>query len=129
MPLSQGSLPSNSQDSNSHTSGEKSPGSEFETLLASLEESLKVLRGRYEQIQQDQQRRVLLQQELDQSQWAYHQEQEPELRIQLHQIQRELEVVEVALESRLISWEPFWQVVRFGGLGIVVGWVLKSCVG
>jgi len=101
----------------------------LETLLASLEESLQVLRGRYEQIQRDQQRQILLQQELNQLQWAYHQEQEPELRIQLHQIQRELEVVEVALESRLIRWEPFWQAVRFGGLGIVVGWVLKSCVG
>jgi hypothetical protein len=38
----------------------------------------------------------------------------------------------VALESQLFSWngikEVFWQAIRFGGLGMVAGWVLRSMV-
>lgn len=52
---------------------------------------------------------------------------------QLAEIGDRLEQIEVELESRLISWssfrEPFWQVVRFVGLGIVIGVILKSCAG
>ncbi|MFN5964006.1 MAG: DUF2203 domain-containing protein, partial [Pseudanabaena sp.] len=37
------------------------------------------------------------------------------------------------LESRLISWssfqEIFWQVVRFVGIGIIIGVILRSCAG
>ncbi|PZU99335.1 MAG: DUF2203 domain-containing protein [Pseudanabaena sp.] len=50
---------------------------------------------------------------------------------QLEDIGERLEQIEVELESRLISWssfrEPFWQVVRFVSLGIVIGVILKSC--
>ncbi|GAC1482640.1 MAG: hypothetical protein NVS2B14_21410 [Chamaesiphon sp.] len=49
----------------------------------------------------------------------------------MKQIQDQIETLEVNLESQLFSWgslkEPFWQAVRFGGLGVVVGWILKSC--
>lgn len=35
---------------------------------------------------------------------------------------------EMELASRVMSWqqlkEPFWQAVRFGGLGLLLGWVL-----
>lgn len=35
---------------------------------------------------------------------------------------------EMELASRVVSWqhlqEPFWQAVRFGGLGLLLGWVL-----
>jgi len=52
---------------------------------------------------------------------------------QLEEIGERLEQVEVELESRLISWssfrEPFWQIVRFVGLGIVIGVILRSCAG
>lgn len=54
-----------------------------------------------------------------------------ELLKQLQEIGDRLEQVEANLESRLLSWssfrEPFWQIVRFGGLGIIIGIVLRSC--
>ncbi|MBD1918001.1 MULTISPECIES: DUF2203 domain-containing protein [Cyanophyceae] len=35
---------------------------------------------------------------------------------------------ELELASRVVSWqhlqEPFWQAVRFGGLGLLLGWAL-----
>lgn len=56
-----------------------------------------------------------------------------ELKQQLAQISSQLELLEVELESRLISWssfrEPFWQIVRFGGLGVLIGFAIKSCTG
>jgi hypothetical protein len=39
---------------------------------------------------------------------------------------------ELELASRVMSWqhlqEPFWQAVRFGGLGLLVGWGLAWLV-
>jgi hypothetical protein len=47
-----------------------------------------------------------------------------ELHRQLQEISDRLEQLEADLESRLLSWsslrEPFWQIVRFGGLGVVI---------
>jgi hypothetical protein len=43
-------------------------------------------------------------------------------------LQADTESFELELASRVLSWqhlqEPFWQAVRFGGLGLVVGWFL-----
>ncbi len=43
-------------------------------------------------------------------------------------LQEATESFEIELASRVMSWqhlqEPFWQAVRFGGLGLVVGWFL-----
>jgi len=52
---------------------------------------------------------------------------------QLQEISDRLEQIESDLESRLLSWssfrEPFWQIVRFGGIGVIIGVILKSCAG
>ena len=52
---------------------------------------------------------------------------------QLQEISDRLEQIELDLESRLISWssfnEIFWQIVRFVGIGIIIGIILKSCAG
>jgi hypothetical protein len=49
----------------------------------------------------------------------------PEVRQELQTIQTRLEELDLILESRLLNlWEPFWQAVRFGGLGIAIGWFL-----
>jgi hypothetical protein len=57
----------------------------------------------------------------------------PALKKELDALEQELAQVELALESELFSWdglrEIFWQAVRFGGLGIVLGWLLKSWAG
>ena len=52
---------------------------------------------------------------------------------ELAQMQDRIEALKVTLESHLLSWrevqEPFWQIVRFGGLGLVVGWFLRAWIG
>jgi DNA repair exonuclease SbcCD ATPase subunit len=46
-----------------------------------------------------------------------------EVRQELKAIQERLAELDLLLESRLVNlWEPFWQAVRFGGLGITIGW-------
>ena len=56
-----------------------------------------------------------------------------ELRAELHHLQQQLDEVDMALESRLLveyGWNDlFWQTVRFVGLGVAIGWALKSCAG
>ncbi|MBD2260379.1 hypothetical protein [Pseudanabaena sp. FACHB-2040] len=48
-------------------------------------------------------------------------------------LQQQAEDLEMALTSQVFSWqqlkEPFWQAIRFGGLGLVVGWLLRGCAG
>ncbi len=52
---------------------------------------------------------------------------------ELAQMQDRIEALKVTLESQLLSWreiqEPFWQIVRFGGLGLVAGWFLHVWLG
>ena len=51
---------------------------------------------------------------------------------ELAEMQNRIEALKVTLESHLLSWrevqEPFWQIVRFGGLGLVVGWFLRAWI-
>lgn len=46
-------------------------------------------------------------------------------------IQSQLAEVEARLESRLFNWksqqEVFWQILRFSGLGLVLGYFLRAC--
>ena len=54
-----------------------------------------------------------------------------ELVKQLQEVGEQLEQIEASLESRLLSWsslrEPFWQIVRFVGIGIIIGVILRGC--
>ena len=110
---------------------------DFDQTLKEVEQSLLLLKARYAQIQLDRQHQHDLQQRKEQIE---KQLQHPssqinplELKRELKRIRQQLEELEVALESQLFSWsglkEIFWQAVRFGGLGIVIGWILKSLVG
>lgn len=88
---------------------------QWEASLTQVEQTLQELKTRYVQVGRDRQ-------------------QQQELQAQLQQIQEQLAQLEIALESRLFSWKdslaaPFWQAVRFGGIGIILGWLLKSCAG
>ncbi len=113
------------------TNGVNEP--EFEQELQTTEESLAQIKARYEQVKRDR----LRQQELGHRREEIHQQSRqnllPELKQELKQIKAELEALELNLESNLLNWrslrEPFWQAIRFGGLGIVIGWILKSCTG
>jgi DNA repair exonuclease SbcCD ATPase subunit len=105
---------------------------DVEETLERLEQSLLEIKQRYEQIQSNLQKKL----ELTQKQQEIKQELEnnrfDSFKTELQHLEQELEKVEVELESRLVNWttfkEPFWQIVRFVGLGIVIGWILRTFV-
>lgn len=109
------------------------PNPDFEQALDELGRSLQTLQARYAQVKADQQRQETLQQRVEQVQRDYAHTQDPSLKLELKRLTDQLVELEVALESQLFSWnslkEPFWMAVRFGGLGIVLGWLLKSLAG
>lgn len=111
---------------------------EFETALMEVERSLINLKQRYKEIQQAQKQKLELTERLEAS--------SPELKGEVANIQEELQQLQVTLESNLLTdgdvkslfWEGvrqgllgdvFWQIVRFGGLGVLVGWLLKTWAG
>ncbi len=100
----------------------------FEQDLATVEQALQELRQRHTQVLQDQQRQAELGDRRERIHQIPHYRAIPELRAELQQIEAQLGELEVNLESRLFSWSslkrPFWQIVRFGGLGFVLGWGL-----
>lgn len=104
----------------------------FEQELAEVERSLQDLKARYTQVQQDQQQQAQLQQQRDQIRQALEQGGRSDLKAELKQVQEQIDALEVNLESRLFQWsslkEPFWQIIRFGGLGVVIGWLLAFVI-
>ncbi|VXD22975.1 conserved hypothetical protein [Planktothrix serta PCC 8927] len=106
---------------------------DIEQELAEVEQSLIDLKARLAQIQRDEQRQIELKNRIDEVIPQIRQTKSQQLKDELNQLKTQLETLEFNLESRLVTWgsfkEPFWQAVRFGGLGIVIGWVLKSCSG
>jgi multidrug efflux pump subunit AcrA (membrane-fusion protein) len=102
---------------------------EFEQSLEEAERSLELLKQRYIQVKQDLQTK----QELQQRKIQLKQEKNPKthpLKTELKYIQQEIDQIELNLESRLFQWsqltEPFWLIVRFVGLGIVIGLILAG---
>jgi hypothetical protein len=113
------------------TKPEENPQLDFEQELEEVETSLRFLKDRYAQVQKDQQQKAQWQQEL--KNLKQNRKQTPEMKAELTRLQQQLEAIEIGLESQLFSWvtlkRPFWQAVRFGGLGVIIGWLLKSWVG
>ncbi|NDJ18365.1 hypothetical protein [Myxacorys almedinensis] len=111
-------------------SSQNSPPDEptFEQSLTSLERSLHELKERHAQVLRDQQQRSQLQQRQQDLKAVLRQGKSPELQVELRNIEQNLDALELDLESRLFSWsglkEVFWQAVRFGGAGLVLGWCL-----
>jgi chromosome segregation ATPase len=99
---------------------------QLDQTFAELEQAFATLQKRFEQVKRDRDRAYQLRQRQTELQIG-NPANFPE---ELQQIQSELETIEVNLESHLFKWstlkEPFWQAVRFGGLGVVIGWLLKS---
>jgi len=126
--------PSSSSSSGSEPNQPDTGADEFEQALSEVERSLQALKERYAQVQRDRQRQAELQQRREQVRRELRQPSNRQaLQAELKQIKEQLETIELNLESQLFSWgslkEPFWQAVRFGGLGIVIGWILKSFAG
>ena len=113
------------------TNLEEDPQSDFARELEEVETSLRFLKGRYTQVQKDELQKAQWQQEL--KNLKHNSKQTPEIKAELTRIQKQLETLEINLESRLFSWNtlkrPFWQAIRFGGLGVIIGWLLRSWVG
>jgi chromosome segregation ATPase len=107
--------------------------SEFIQALEAVERSLAGVKERYTQIQVDRQRQAELGNRREDVRHSLRQNPLPQLKKELREIEQELETIELNLESSLFSWgslkQPFWQAVRFGGLGILIGWILKSYAG
>lgn len=57
----------------------------------------------------------------------------PQMKEEIKRITDRIAEIEVEIESRLFNWgalkEVFWQIVRFTGLGIVIGVILQRCAG
>ena len=99
---------------------------EIAKVLTEVGQSLEELRNRYLQVKQDWQRRAELvkhKQELQQKK-VNNLEREP-IKTELRDLEQQISELEINLESVLLP-DLFWQAVRFSGLGIVIGWVLKS---
>jgi hypothetical protein len=107
--------------------------SEFIQALEAVERSLAAVKERYTQIQVDRQRQAELGNRREDVRHSLRQNPLPQLKKELRAIEQELETIELNLESSLFAWgslkQPFWQAVRFGGLGILIGWILKSYTG
>ncbi len=90
----------------------------FEQVLKEVEALLQKLRERYVQLQTAKQDKAELQQRQHQ------------LQTELDQVQEQLKALAVNLEGSLESsyQEYFWQVVRFVGLGFVLGQLLHGCI-
>jgi uncharacterized protein YhaN len=101
----------------------------FEQELMEVERSLQELRDRHSQVQQAQATQATLHQRQEQVKRQLQHAASSDLKAELQHIQNSLDDLELKLESRLFSWEkPFWQIVRFGGLGVVVGWLAAIAV-
>jgi hypothetical protein len=100
---------------------------DLDRALLELEDQLATFKARYLQVQQDQAEKATL---LEQQQRLKRSSKNPQVRSELAAISQRLEELEFHLESSLFSWKNmgdwFWQAVRFLGLGIVIGWWLRS---
>jgi hypothetical protein len=102
---------------------------EFDREIAELEAAIFALKHRHADTQLAAQEQVVLtrqRNELKQKSSNH-----PEIDRELQLIRSRLAELDLTLESRLLNewklmWEPFWQAVRFGGLGIAIGWFLAS---
>ena len=119
----------------SSTDSDRLDDNEEDLQLAILEaeQSLTALKKRKARVNQDRQKRTELQQQQQElkQQKKNNNLKEP-IKTELALIEQELETIERNLESRLLKWkdlvEPFWQALRFGGAGIIIGWILKTLI-
>ncbi len=112
------------------TSSESSANSnhnlEVDQALNEVEQSLRELENRYQQIKQDWQKKSdLLAEKQSLEQVKSNNWQKDPVKTQIRQVQKELDRLELNLESVLLP-DLFWQVIRFVGIGVLVGWGLKE---
>ena len=103
---------------------------EFDAELRQVEAAVQALRDRYGQVSLAQAEQQELRVRQSRMQQALKQHRTAALQQELKQVKARLNELELTLESQLFSWgqlrEPFWMAVRFGGLGVLLGWFLRS---
>ena len=98
---------------------------ELDLEIAQLEREIADLKHRHADVQLAKRERVVLQR--NRNELKSKSQNRPEVRQELQGIKTRLAELDLLLESRLLNlWEPFWQAVRFGGLGVAIGWFLCS---
>ena len=102
---------------------------EFDREIAQLEQTLSALKQRQAEIECAQQEQIVL--ERQRNELKHKASKHPTVQQELQLIRSRLEQLELTLESRLLNewklmWEPFWQAVRFGGLGVAIGWFIST---
>jgi ABC-type uncharacterized transport system ATPase component len=102
---------------------------EFDREIAELEQTIFALKQRHADTQLAAQEQVVLTRQ--RNELKHKGSKQPEVKQELAQIRSRLTELDLTLESRLLNewklmWEPFWQAVRFGGLGIAIGWFIAS---
>lgn len=119
---------------------------EFVEAIREVETDLDRLKERYRQITDARRQKTELEEELDRQEREYGDNPLPALETELTAIKQRIQEIAVILESDLLDneesrrlyaeilrrnllGEVFWQIVRFGGIGVLFGWVLKSCAG
>jgi hypothetical protein len=114
---------------------------EFVEEFEAIAESLAALDARYRQIQRDRQQREQIQAEMQaiatsgrstgRSTGRSSNRATSNDRDELLKVRDRLEQLELNLESSLFSWtglrEPVWFGLRYGGLGLILGWLLHAC--
>jgi chorismate mutase len=102
---------------------------EFDREIAELEQKISSIKQRQVEIELAEREQVVLTRQRNElkQKGSNH----PDAKQELELIRSRLTELDLTLESRLLNewklmWEPFWQAVRFGGLGIIIGWVLAS---
>lgn len=116
-------------------SGRENPVPPWQDLaegISAVELSLAELKQRYQQVKRDQRQQEQLQELAKELKSQIRSNPEAEvIKAELEHLEKELVNLEMRLESRLWNWkelrEPFWQIVRFTGIGIVIGWLLRAC--
>ena len=98
---------------------------EFEREISELEAAISALKHRHADVELADRERVVL--ERQRNELKQKGTKHPDIKQELSQIRSRLEELDLTLESRLLNmWEPFWQAVRFGGLGIAIGWFIST---
>ncbi len=126
----------------SQSSVEENLELELQKEISSVEQSLGELKQRYAQMLADKQRQIELVRRFNEVKKELQQTNSQSLKAELKQIKEHLRSLDNALglfsESYLVLFggsviftksglkDLFWQVVRFGGLGVIIGWLLKS---
>lgn len=108
---------------------------DFPVALTETEKTLQQLRDRYLEIKTAQAEKAQLEQKLskvqtDMAAQAANQQTLADLQTELEQLQGQIQTLGMTLESQLWKWhdlkEPFWQFIRYFGLGFATAFLIQK---